>query len=260
MSLGARKGDELVIRAKGPDAAAAVAALKTSILTASEPADGPAGAAEPPSTAAGLAPAAQLNIVLGITASPGIATGVAFNLVRPALAISESASDEHAETAALERARSSVRAELTESIRTAQGAARDIASAHLEFLEDAELLSAAAEWIARGKSAAYAWRSALRGYAEVIASLPDPRMAERASDLHDLEYQVIAALTGKSGTAAYALPERAIVLANELLPSQFVALDKSRLAENLHGCGRADVARCCAGSHPGYPHARSGRR
>jgi phosphocarrier protein FPr/phosphocarrier protein len=263
MSLGARKGDEVVIRARGPDAAAAVAALKSSILGASETAeDQPRLAsseqvhavalAETPATIAAAtaqrargrvvslatvsraiaspsAPA-QPNVITGVPASPGIAAGVAFNLVRPVLAVSETATDALAETTSLELARASVRAELSDTVRTTQGSARDIASAHLEFLEDAELLSAAEEWIARGKSAGYAWRSALRAYAEVIASLPDPRMAERAADLHDLEYQVLAALTGKSSSAAFVLPERAIVLAKELLPSQFVALDKSRLA------------------------------
>jgi phosphoenolpyruvate-protein phosphotransferase len=56
-------------------------------------------------------------------------------------------------------------------------------------------------------------------------------MRERVDDLRDLEYQVLAALEGNGSSASrYELPDRAIVLATELLPSQFVALNTSRLA------------------------------
>ncbi len=291
MSLGARKGDEVVIRASGPDAALAVAAIETAIRTAVEAPDAPAPgasttvrsgaaglsptdrravpaslpamvsmpmrapapvlksnsphspaavlAAEPhaiglaDSTAARAAPSIPStpspNVIAAVAASPGIATGVAVSLVRPMLAVPETAADQGAESAALERARAHVRTQLTAILRSTHGAARDIASAHLEFLDDTELLATAADAISRGKSAGAAWRSALRAQAEIIAALPDPRMAERADDLHDLEYQVLAALTGKSGAPGYVLPERAIVISRELLPSQFVALDKSRL-------------------------------
>ena len=85
--------------------------------------------------------------------------------------------------------------------------------------------------IARGRSAGFAWRSALRAS---MAALRRPGgRAACASALTiccDLEAQVLAALAGEEGDTAITLPEAAIVLADELLPSQLIALDARRIA------------------------------
>ena len=103
-------------------------------------------------------------------------------------------------------------------------------TAHLEFLDDPDLVAAAAESIARGDSAGHAWRGAVRASIAALRDLGDTLLAERADDLLDLESQVLAALAGETGGAAIELPERAIVLADELLPSQLIALDAGRIA------------------------------
>jgi phosphocarrier protein FPr/phosphocarrier protein len=249
MSLGVRKGDEVIISAVGPDAPTAVAALEAAIRTAVEEhaapaaqvrlADGqfhglPAPAPRPGAALAHASDASQPtalgNVVRAVIASPGVAIGIAHHLERARLSISETGGAPAEETARLAAARAKVRSALNDTASTGPAAAREIISAHLEFLDDPELLATAASHIASGKSAAYAWRTSLRANAEVLATLPDARMTERVDDLRDLEYQVLAALEGKASTAQYNLPDRAIVLANELLPSQFVALDRSRLA------------------------------
>ncbi|HEY2403421.1 MAG TPA: phosphoenolpyruvate--protein phosphotransferase, partial [Steroidobacteraceae bacterium] len=56
-----------------------------------------------------------------------------------------------------------------------------------------------------------------------------PRMAERADDLLDLETRVLSALTG-TVAAGPSFPPETILIANELLPSQLVALDNTKLA------------------------------
>jgi phosphoenolpyruvate-protein phosphotransferase len=63
-----------------------------------------------------------------------------------------------------------------------------------------------------------------------LAALEDPRMRERASDLRDLETQVIRVLRGELPAAERELPRHAIVIADDLLPSQLLALDATRLA------------------------------
>jgi phosphoenolpyruvate-protein phosphotransferase len=132
------------------------------------------------------------------------------------------------EAAELERARAAVRARL-DAASSSAGPRAEILAAHREFLDDPDLLAAAAAEIARGKSAAYAWRSAIRTSIDVLQGLDDALLRERASDLVDLESQVLAALAGESAQTAIPLPERAIVLADELLPSQLIALDAERL-------------------------------
>jgi phosphocarrier protein FPr/phosphocarrier protein len=54
-------------------------------------------------------------------------------------------------------------------------------------------------------------------------------MAERADDLLDLETRVLAALSGHTA-AGPDFPPESILIANELLPSQLVALDNTKLA------------------------------
>jgi multiphosphoryl transfer protein len=49
-------------------------------------------------------------------------------------------------------------------------------------------------------------------------------------DLLDLEHQVLVALLGQNPSAHVEIPERAIVLAEDLKPSQFVSLDARKLA------------------------------
>ena len=247
MSLGVRKGDEVTIRAVGPDAAAAVSALEAAIRGAVEEHAPVAGSLAPhaagykapavvsadPTSRSALAvtlPSSSANTIQGVIASPGIAIGVAHHLARPQITINETGGAPVEEAMRLEAARAKVRDTLNISAASGHDATREILSAHLEFLDDPELLATATSHIAAGKSAAHAWRSALRANAELLATLPDARMTERVDDLRDLEYQVLAALEGSSPAARYTLPERAIVLANELLPSQFVALDRSRLA------------------------------
>src|SRR5258706_3747287 len=65
---------------------------------------------------------------------------------------------------------------------------------------------------------------------EALASLGDSRMLERAADLRDLENQVLRVLRGEAPVAARAIAERAVILADDLLPSQFIALDAGRIA------------------------------
>jgi phosphocarrier protein FPr/phosphocarrier protein len=250
MSLGVRKGEEVTLRGTGPDAATAVAALEAAIRTAKEePEHAPAGASlatpkssmrlstrseTPATTNAPTAPqdlrAAAPGVIAAVTASPGIATGIAFHLARQEIAVTEAGRGAEHESSQLETARARVRAALQAASASAHSTSHDIITAHLELLDDPELAASASEWIARGKSAGYAWRASLRAYADVLSALPDARMNERVDDLRDLEHQVLSALQGDAASAKFALPNNAIVLAHELLPSQFVALDRSRLA------------------------------
>ena len=62
----------------------------------------------------------------------------------------------------------------------------------------------------------------------------DPRMLERAADLADLERQVLLALGRRRSPPRSVLPDNAILLADDLLPSQLLALDPARMAGLAH--------------------------
>ncbi|HEY2274012.1 MAG TPA: phosphoenolpyruvate--protein phosphotransferase [Steroidobacteraceae bacterium] len=267
MALGAQHGDEVEIRATGPDAALAVSALAAVLGTeAAASAKGavttgkhaqpvaaqarPAAAMAAATTPAGaadfgsVAAPAPGDGLPGVIASRGLAIGRAFHLRRPEIAVAESGAGVAHETAAFEGARAVVRARLERGAAAAgEGAgaraAGEIAAAHLELLEDPELLAAARVSIAAGRSAGFAWREAVRAAAAQLRALTDPRLRERVDDLLDLETQVLLSLAGAATAAAPELPENSIVIARELLPSQLVALDAARVAGLATAAGGA---------------------
>jgi phosphocarrier protein FPr/phosphocarrier protein len=169
-------------------------------------------------------------VLPGVIASRGLAVGQAVRLAVREIEVTQTGAGVAHETSQLDRARAQVRARLEAARVSAAGTARDIVEAHLELLDDPELTGQALALMVEGASAAHSWRQAIRGSTEALRSLGDPRMAERVDDLLDLESQVLLSLSGNTGAAAQELPPEAILIGEELLPSQLVALDASRLA------------------------------
>ncbi len=230
MSLGVRHDDEIALEGEGVDAHAALAAVASLLegVTAES-----RGTQTRPEAVGGAEPAAKPAAgatLPGVIASRGVALGTATFVTRAERSVAEMGAGASHESAELSRARDAVRERLRPLAAADQGPQSEIATAHLEFLDDPDLIAAAAESIARGRSAGFAWRSALRASMAALRDLGDTLLSERADDLLDLESQVLAALAGEEGDAAIDLPEAAIVLAEELLPSQLIALDARRIA------------------------------
>jgi phosphoenolpyruvate-protein phosphotransferase len=81
-----------------------------------------------------------------------------------------------------------------------------------------------------GLSASVAWQRAVEEAITVLSRLDDPRMRERADDLKDINLRVQRALAGEDPADALDLPVTAIVVAENLLPSQLLQMDRERLA------------------------------
>jgi len=194
------------------------------------PAIGPAPTAA--ASAASSAPHANVpsdRALKGVVASRGLGVGTAFQFARAAIEVHEAGAGVASESAEFDRALETVRADLERSVSSSNNAAREIAEAHLGLIDDPELIVGARALINQGKSAGYAWRAVLRTGIDQLRALNDPRMAERADDLLDLETRVLAALNGHTA-AGPDFPPESILIANELLPSQLVALDNTKLA------------------------------
>ena len=219
MALGVRHGDGLTIRATGPDAAAAVAALVALIETGMGEAPAAVSETALPAPAAG-------SILTGVRASPGLAIGIAARLVEAVIDVPHDGSDAAAERAALDTALISLGTALAQI----SGLHREIAAAHQALLADPMLHDAAAEHIGRGRSAAMAWRLASEAAADDLRATGDALLIERIADLTDLERRLAVVLHPELAAAAMALPSSAILIAEELMPSQFMALDLDRLA------------------------------
>jgi phosphoenolpyruvate-protein phosphotransferase len=247
MALGVRCGDELLIQADGDGAQQAIAeimagleeAQRIDLAHASPPANAAANAAvnalgsvlaNAPGNAPMTGRAARSGEMAGICASPGFAVGRATRIERREIEVTEQGRGALHERGELDRARSNVRLRL-ERVRNAGGAERqEIIGAHLEFLDDPTLNEGAGEFIANGKSAGYAWRAVTRRSIAALEALDDSRLRERADDLLDVEAHVLLALAGEARPMHLPLPEHAILLADDLLPSELTALDRRRLA------------------------------
>lgn len=230
MSLAIRHGDAITVSAEGSDAEAAVFAVASLI----EGGMGEAGAAPMPEPVAAPAPKPRGKpadgALRGVTASPGLAIGRAVPLTARQIAVEEEGRGAELEGDALSAALAAVRARIEESAQSGDAARRAILSAHAAFLDDPELVAAARRLTDEGKSAGFAWRKAVGGYVDVIKSLGDRRMAERVDDLLDLERQVLLTLAGEDPEGALDLPPDAILLADEMLPSQLMALKPGQAA------------------------------
>jgi multiphosphoryl transfer protein len=236
MALGVRRGDELLIQSDGEAAAGAVAEILAALEEAQRLDFGHAAPSPPAARVAERA--IRAGEMAGICAAPGFAVGRATRIERREIEVSEPGRGTEQEQGELERARANVKLRL-ERVRNAGGAERqEIIGAHLEFLDDPALNEAANALIAKGKSAGFAWRSATRQSIAALESLDDSRLRERADDLLDVEAHVLLALAGEARPMHLPLPEQAILLADDLLPSELTALDRRRLAAiALSGCG-----------------------
>ncbi|BAI75162.1 phosphotransferase system, enzyme I (plasmid) [Azospirillum sp. B510] len=245
MGLGTVLGDRLTIRAGGPGAGSVVegiAALIDSglgdpvVAVGAETPAAPAPAAPIPVQRAAeeeigppFAPGEEV-LVKGTIAVPGQAVGSVVRRFRSAIRVVEQGAGPAIEEPRLRRALDDVIAGLARSAeRMPEHAA--IFQAHRELLDDPELLDDALADIRDGKSAEWSWQRSAQLQADALAGLADPRMAERAADLRDLQQQVLTALSGGQPEAGLAdLPPGSIVLADEILPSDLAGVPAGRLA------------------------------
>jgi phosphocarrier protein FPr/phosphocarrier protein len=150
--------------------------------------------------------------------------GRAFHLKAANFEVEEAGEGIAHETLLLNGALAMVRLNLETLAASGNRQQREILGAHVALLEDPELMRAAREAIEAGKSAAFAWRKTIRAHAEAFKAIDDVRMRERVGDLVDLERQVMAALNGDAGLSAKDIPADAILIADELLPSELAGI------------------------------------
>jgi phosphoenolpyruvate-protein phosphotransferase (PTS system enzyme I) len=165
----------------------------------------------------------------GEPASPGLAMGALVRLAAHTQPVAETVESAGAEKLRLEAAIGQAKGELSVLIAANDAMGADILEFQRELLDDVALAEAAFTAIAGGSGAVAAWRTALGEQISVYESADDDYFRARAGDLADLRDRVIAALTGANDGAREELPEGAILLADDLTPSRFLAMDWQRL-------------------------------
>jgi multiphosphoryl transfer protein len=238
MALGVRHGDTICLRAGGNQAVQAMAAVISGIEEARQLESQHASLPEAVPTVAVVNDPGS-GVLAGVCAVRGIAVGRATRIERREIQVTEAGSDTIHERQELERALANVRSRLQRMGATGGIARQDIIAAHVEFLDDPTLNESAQQLIAVGKSAGFAWRGATRQSIQALQALDDVRLRERVDDLLDVESHVLLALAGEARPLHLPLPEQAVLLADDLLPSELTALDQRRLVAIALSAGGA---------------------
>ncbi|MEN5092153.1 phosphoenolpyruvate--protein phosphotransferase [Pseudomonas protegens] len=226
MALQTVQGDVLQVSAAGADAERAIQVLVELLASGC----GEKVSAVAPSPEPVAARDESLETVLrGVCASPGSAVGQVLQVAEQRLQIRELAANPQQEREVLERAlREAVRG-LQQLRDNAPGEAQqEIFRAHQELLDDPSLLEQAEALIVSGKSAAFAWNSAIEVTAKLFKGLGSTLLAERAVDLADVGQRVLKLILGVQ-EHALSLPDQAILIAEQLTPSQTASLDTSKV-------------------------------
>lgn len=244
LALGTRLGDEVTVQARGGDAEAALAAIVA--LLGSDMGEGAPAAAAPvtvPTT-----PEPRAGQIGGVIASPGLAMGPAARLRQADIAVEREGKGADAERAALDAARREVRNRIEARAEGGQGSVAAVMRAHLALLDDPELAAGAEARIAAGASAGFAWRGAVQDQVAALKATGNAHLIERTDDLVDIERQVLGVLTGAPAEAD-AVPAGSILVADDLLPSQLVAIAAGKPAGIclVRGGPTSHVAILCAG-------------
>ena len=229
LRLGVKKDGRVTISAEGPDAEVALAALHRQIETAEEEEILLAGPTH------GFRPVASPESITvpGLAASPGLAIGPLRLLRQRRIVVERTAKDPARERERLRGAIAAARAELGELYREVKArsgeAGAAIFHAHAEFLADPELILRSDQRIDLGQSAGWAWQQTIEEEADALAKLDDPVLAGRAIDLRDVGTRVLRGLAEVVDDPAGLALEPAILLADELTPSDAAGLDPKQV-------------------------------
>ncbi|MFA6443678.1 MAG: glucose PTS transporter subunit IIA, partial [Sterolibacterium sp.] len=238
MVLSTQQHDTLRIRAAGPDAEVAAAALARLLGEGCGEAEPPGTAPLPPramstqsaeSAASAATDSGDGKELAGISASPGLAVGRIFQLRQEAIEVVEVGAGAQHERARLDAALHEARQQIEALKANLDDPAKAlILDAHQELLEDPDLIDLAVATLGSNKSAAFAWRAAYNSYSSRLAQLDNPLLRERANDIRDVGRRVLAILAGIK-QARIVVPEGTILIAEELTPSDTATLDRSRV-------------------------------
>jgi phosphocarrier protein FPr len=227
MALEIAGGDRLVLSASGADARAAIDALVPLMEAGLDAPEAQAAATPAESHGAWWSDSARL--LRGVGASPGVATGRIVRAAAQEMPTIHPTGTPEEERHKLDRALAQARQQLG-ALASGGGSAvqAGIFRAHLELLDDPDLVEFTWELIAGGTAAAAAWHRAFTRLADRLAGAKNAMFAERAADLRDIGRRVLRLMTGMNGGGP-AYPEDAIVVAQDLSPSETAAFDRQRV-------------------------------
>lgn len=174
----------------------------------------------------------NIHMMNGISASNGLAVGQILQWRHSDISVIEIGSGIEIEKIALEEAIQKAKlgiAHLREEVEdNTDGGQAAIFAAHQEILDDPDLIHGTLTLISHGKSAAFAWKQTVADQVERLSRLKSAIIAARANDVYDVGRRVLLILTGNQQQTIY-LPEQTILVAEDLIPSDTISLDRTKV-------------------------------
>ncbi len=166
----------------------------------------------------------------GIAASSGIALAKLYKLTKPVLNICSQFNGVDCELATLNRSIELTKADIEKVKEKAVGRLSDeelaIFDAHLMVLADPEFIGQIENLIKDGQSASCAVESVSKMFVSMFESMDDPYFKERAADVKDVSYRLLAHVLGIFIPDLSLIDEEVIVVAYDLTPSDTAQLDR----------------------------------
>nr|WP_111895877.1 phosphoenolpyruvate--protein phosphotransferase [Acinetobacter sp. MB5] len=246
LSLGCKRGQTLTFIAEPETDAVAglasvIAAVQHGLGEEVEPVQETATAAQPvPSIVVEEEIQAVPDQSHGIAASAGLAFGPA-HVVKPRkFKYDRFGSSLKAESEKLDIAIRQVKNSIRQFIaQSSIEAIKQIFMAHLEMLDDPDLIQSVQRGVQQNLSAAAAWHEHIEAAAKAQESLNDHLLAERAADLRDIGERVLAVLCGAPEITEPQEPY--ILVMHDVGPSDVARLNKDRVAGILTAVGGASA-------------------
>ena len=172
-------------------------------------------------------------LIKGVGASPGAAIAHIYYIKQLDLSVTrQEGKNPESETERYENAKAQAMSELDalyEKTATTDSAAAQVFDIHKLMLEDSDFCDGVEAEIALGLNAEYAVKSSADALADFLGTLENEVMRERAADVRDVSGRLIRILKGIEESTD-TTDEEIIVLAEDLLPSQTVRLDREKVA------------------------------
>ncbi len=193
----------------------------------------------------------RMATLSGLAASRGFASGPVFVHRRDDgdFTVQDAVVPEGRIPAELERyrdARAQARRQIDDLIaRMGDGSAGSVFANHLAILEDPLLVSQVEDTIRSGPYAAErAIRRVVGGFREMFGRMEDPYLRERERDIEDVERRFLRILHGREETSFSSIKSPVIIVADDLAPSETVALPRELVLgiATDHGSATSHVA------------------
>ncbi len=178
-----------------------------------------------------------MEILKGLPVSPGFAIGEAFILgseesviPRRFVSLREVENEIERFHQAVEKAKLDIR-DLQQRVASEIGAeAAPIFDAHVMILSDSSLHDEVLGRIRNNRfTAEYAVSRSLRKFEKAFHRMDDSYLAQRISDLHDIERRLLQALLGERKEELRQIERQVVLVAHDLTPSQTASIDRDKV-------------------------------